>query len=215
MFFIQVIFTLLPLLLLALFAFFTYLQATPQFAEWDLCSSPIYIKWWQKSDPAMSRRWINSGTALSPHQPHGFLEYLHWFWGFTGGAQLPGCPESPAGCLHACSCPTLLWPLDCSPTRLLYPWDFPGKNGKEWVAISFSRGSPHPRDWTHVTYVSCIDRWVLYHWGPWEARAFQNSLVPELSQYTYQSSEPFLQTPDWDQWRVRLVQSDISIHSIM
>ena len=30
----------------------------------------------------------------------------------------------------------------------------------EWVAISFSRGSSRPRDWTHV---SCIDKQVLYH----------------------------------------------------
>ena len=26
------------------------------------------------------------------------------------------------------SCPTLWDPMDCSPTRLLRPWDFPGKN---------------------------------------------------------------------------------------
>ena len=36
----------------------------------------------------------------------------------------------------------------------------PGKN-LEWVAISFSRGSSWPRDWT---WVSCIGRWNLYHW---------------------------------------------------
>ena len=34
----------------------------------------------------------------------------------------------------------------------------------EWVAISFSRGSSLPRDQTHISYVSCIGRWVLYHW---------------------------------------------------
>ena len=33
----------------------------------------------------------------------------------------------------------------------------------EWVAISFSRGSPQPRDRTHMSYVSCTGRWVLYH----------------------------------------------------
>ena len=32
----------------------------------------------------------------------------------------------------------------------------------EWVAISFSRGSSWPRDWTHVSCVSCIGRWILY-----------------------------------------------------
>ena len=36
----------------------------------------------------------------------------------------------------------------------------------EWVAISSSRGSSQPRDQTHI---SCIDRWLLYHWATWEA----------------------------------------------
>ena len=33
----------------------------------------------------------------------------------------------------------------------------------EWVAISYSRGSSHPRD-RALSHVSCISRWVLYHW---------------------------------------------------
>ena len=33
----------------------------------------------------------------------------------------------------------------------------------EWVAISFSRGSSWPRDWTHVSWHSCMSRQVLYH----------------------------------------------------
>ena len=33
----------------------------------------------------------------------------------------------------------------------------------EWVATPSSRGSSQPRDQTHVSYVSCIGRWVLYH----------------------------------------------------
>ena len=33
----------------------------------------------------------------------------------------------------------------------------------EWVAISSSRGSPQPGDRTFISYVSCIDRRVLYH----------------------------------------------------
>ena len=36
----------------------------------------------------------------------------------------------------------------------------------EKVAISFSRGSSPPRDWTCI---SCIGRWILYHWATWEA----------------------------------------------
>ena len=34
------------------------------------------------------------------------------------------------------------------------------------IAISFSRGSSQPRD---PTPVSCIVRWILYHWATWEA----------------------------------------------
>ena len=33
----------------------------------------------------------------------------------------------------------------------------------EWVAMPSSGGSSQPRDRTCLSYVSCIDRWVLYH----------------------------------------------------
>ena len=33
------------------------------------------------------------------------------------------------------------------------------------VAISFSRVSSQPRDQTHISYISCIGRQVLYHWA--------------------------------------------------
>ena len=33
----------------------------------------------------------------------------------------------------------------------------------EWVAMPSSKGSSWRRDWTHVSSVSCIGRWVLYH----------------------------------------------------
>ena len=33
----------------------------------------------------------------------------------------------------------------------------------EWVAMPSSRGSSWPRDRTHVSYVSSIGSWVLYH----------------------------------------------------
>ena len=34
----------------------------------------------------------------------------------------------------------------------------------EWVAISYSRGYSWPRDQTRVSWVSCIGKWILYHW---------------------------------------------------
>ena len=34
----------------------------------------------------------------------------------------------------------------------------------EWVAMPLSRGSSQPQDWTCLSYVSCIERYVPYHW---------------------------------------------------
>ena len=67
-------------------------------------------------------------------------------------------------CMLSQSCWTLCDPMDCSP---------PGSSVHgilqarilEWVAMPFSRGSSQPTDWTHVFHVSCIGRWVLYHWA--------------------------------------------------
>ena len=41
----------------------------------------------------------------------------------------------------------------------------------EWSAMTSSRGSSPPRDWSPVSYVSCVGEQVLYHWchlgSPW------------------------------------------------
>ena len=42
----------------------------------------------------------------------------------------------------------------------------------EWVAISSSRGSSWPKDRTHVSGVSCISRWIIYHWTTWKAHLY-------------------------------------------
>ena len=34
----------------------------------------------------------------------------------------------------------------------------------EWVVMPSSRGSSWPKDQTHISYVSCIGRWVFYHY---------------------------------------------------
>ena len=60
---------------------------------------------------------------------------------------------------------TLCNPMDCSP---------PGSSVHgisqarilEWVAIPLSWGPSRPRVRTHI---SCIGRWILYHWATWEA----------------------------------------------
>ena len=35
----------------------------------------------------------------------------------------------------------------------------------EWVAMPFSRGSSRAREQTHVSYISCTARQVLYHYS--------------------------------------------------
>ena len=68
--------------------------------------------------------------------------------------------------MHAKSlqlCLTLCDPMDYSP---------PGSSVHgilqarivEWVALPSSRGSSQDRGRTHISYVSCIDRRVLYNW---------------------------------------------------
>ena len=62
--------------------------------------------------------------------------------------------------------PTLR-PHGLQPATLLCPWASPGKNTAmwvvpQWVAMPSSRGSSLPRDWTPISYVCYIGRWVLY-----------------------------------------------------
>ena len=44
----------------------------------------------------------------------------------------------------------------------------------EWVAISLSSRSSWPRDWTQVSWVSWIGRWILYQCAAWEAHIVHN-----------------------------------------
>ena len=67
--------------------------------------------------------------------------------------------------LVAQSCPTLCYPMDCSPLgssvhRILQARIL------EWVAMPFSRGSSWSRDWT---WVSCIAGWFFTVWATREA----------------------------------------------
>ena len=51
------------------------------------------------------------------------------------------------------SCPTLCDPMDCSPPGSSVHGIFQARI-LEWVAISFSRGSSRPRDWTWVSHIT-------------------------------------------------------------
>ena len=73
-----------------------------------------------------------------------------------------------------------LQPHELQPARLLVHGIFQARI-LEWVAISFSRGSSWPRDWTHI---SCIGRQVFYHWATREA--YVSRTVPHVLLKLYQ-----------------------------
>ena len=87
--------------------------------------------------------------------------------------QVSSLPLAPPGnpCTHsesevAQSCPTLCNPMDCSLPGSSVHGIFQARVLK-WVAISFSRGSSQPRDWTRV---SCI---TSRHFTTWATRECQ------------------------------------------
>ena len=105
---------------------------------------------------------IASSRGSSQHRDRTLISlcFLHW--------QVGSLLLAPLGtlvwlisyiilscCLVTKLCLTLLWPgasvLGTSQARIL-----------EWVAVSFPKGSSWPRD---QTWVSCIGRWILYHWA--------------------------------------------------
>ena len=59
-------------------------------------------------------------------------------------------------------CPTLCDPVDYSPSGSSVHGIFQARI-LEWVAKPFSRESSQYRDRTHISYVSCFGRQVLYH----------------------------------------------------
>ena len=56
---------------------------------------------------------------------------------------------------------TLCDPVDCSSPGFFVPGISQARI-LEWIAMSSSRGSSGPRDGTHISYIPCIGRWVLY-----------------------------------------------------
>ena len=66
-----------------------------------------------------------------------------------------------------------LQPHELQSIGLLCPWDFPGDN--TGVGCHFLlQGSSWPRDQTQV---SCVGRWILYHWGTWESHVISYKTI--------------------------------------
>ena len=133
-------------------------------------------KWWDWCPYKAMKRPQPCGRRHCPQAKKGVLTRNHIEWHLNLGLQASRTvrnkcpflkPLSPGYllCVHVCilsqSCPTLCHPMDCSP---------PGSSVHgifqaivlEWIAISFSRGSSQPRDWTRVSCIvdRCFTIWA-------------------------------------------------------
>ena len=137
--------------------------------------------WVLKPDPAVSR-----AVRSAPARPLKLSGRTQAQQPEKNGPQFPGSRHKKVQgwCLGhdsldgTCQCrPAHLVPswsflhIHGSVNMLLLPFSPPGSSDPrmsqartlERVFIPFSRGSSWPR---HQTLVSCIGRWVLYHWAP-------------------------------------------------
>ena len=84
------------------------------------------------------------------------------------------------------SCPTLCNPMDCSlPSSSIH--GILQARILEWIAISFSRGSSRPRDWTQVSHIvgRCFTMWATRKvhqegWGEGKNEEFGINIYPLL-----------------------------------
>ena len=88
---------------------------------------------------------------------HSFLWYIASILVFTPKILLLLiclCIQAP---VYMCTqlCPTLCDPMDCSPPGSSVHGIFHASI-LEWTAISYSRGSSRPRDWTCMSCIPCI-----------------------------------------------------------
>ena len=117
------------------------------------------------TDVSLLAYWViwSSGRSSNNYHTHGYecndiSRYLHQEW--CGGV----CVLSH---VRFCS------PMDCSPPGSSIHGIFQVRI-LEWIAISYSRGSAWPRDRTHVAWVSCTSRQILYHCATWEVHSKSN-----------------------------------------
>ena len=108
-------------------------------------------------------------------------------WRFLEFPLTQQCKESVFYERYACKhakwlqlCLTLCDHMDHSPTRSSVHGILQARI-LEWVTMPSSRGSSWPRDWTRVSFVFCIGRWVLYHscqlGSPWKIYLFWNRRI--------------------------------------
>ena len=118
--------------------------------------SPLRIELWHCILISVLRKLSGSGHIFSLHiLPFRALKVVL----LRNEFNLHCLPCAMLFVLHSVAplCPTLFSPPDSSVHGILQAGIL------EWVAMLSSRASSQLRDRTHVSCVSCISRWILYH----------------------------------------------------
>ena len=93
----------------------------------------------------------------------GFSILSHISQAWSSRSKQPGDTDAYMQAEFLQSCPTLCDPMDYSPPGSSVPGILQARI-LEWEFMPSSRRSSWPRDQTHVSYVSCIGRQIIYHW---------------------------------------------------
>ena len=92
------------------------------------------------------------------------------------------------------SCLTLCDPMDCNLLGFSVHGILQART-LEWVVMPFSRGSSRPRDWIHISCISCIGRWIFFLPLVPPGKPKQSILNKEdtVALEYYENNHPFLQ----------------------
>ena len=108
--------------------------------------------------------WEESGNFPSSYKLHHTPQLLEMDNAFCICGGHDGCFSCPPWMRDKSLqvCLTLWDPMHCNP-KSSYVHGILQARILEWVAMPSSRGSSQIRDRTHVSYISCIGRQILYH----------------------------------------------------
>ena len=115
------------------------------------------------------RRHWNSSGKVSSNKDYAVTQFFSshkptvWFFHDTD----PMCTFFKVSVCMV-SCPTLCDPVDCTLPGFSVHGILQART-LVWTSMTSTRESSRPRDQIHISYVSCIGRWVLYHWATREA----------------------------------------------
>ena len=132
---------------------------------------------WRASYPSVGKipwrkEWLPTPVFLSGEEP-GKLQSIASQRAGHNWSNLAGRHHEWIVRVRAQSYLTLCNPMDCSPPASL-SMEF--SRQEYWSALPFPTPgeSSQPRNRTHISWVSCIGRWILYHCATWEAHEWMD-----------------------------------------